>query len=291
MGDRSKPDRKAKPVARAVICVLGMHRSGTSLVTRCLNLLGMSIGRKGSLLPPSDPDNPAGFWEHQGFIEINDAILERFGGSWHRPPELPAGWETSPQLSDLRGRAEKLIVEDFEDYRQWGWKDPRNSLTLAFWRQIVPDMQCVVCMRNPLDVARSLSSRDGFSEEKSLELWMEYTLAASLNTSGQPRILTFYEDYFMNRERALERLATFLGRKVPTRHSERYRHIEAFLQQELWHQKSSVLDLIEYNNLDLAAKSLYVMPWSLMFDEAQRKERETPSGAQPGSRCPPCQHT
>lgn len=252
----------------APVCVLGMHRSGTSLVARCLNLLGLSLGKKENLMPPKGGNNPAGFWEHLGFVGINDAILERLGGSWKSPPHLPPEWESSPELTDLYRRARELIKEEFAGSLSWAFKDPRTCLTLPFWRQIVPDMHYVLCMRNPVDVAASLDVRDGLPEEKSLTLWAEYTAAAMLNTSGQSRLVIFFEDYFKDREREVERLATFLGKAMPDRGSQRHRQIEDYVRKELRHHESSVLDAVGTASLDLPGKALYLIVCSPFFEGA-----------------------
>lgn len=122
-----------------VVCVLGMHRSGTSLITRVTNLLGVYLGREDLLLEPK-ADNPTGFWEHQLVKDLNEEILSRFGGSWHEPPEFPAGWESSPALGDLRQRARKLMEGEFGSQPLWGWKDPRTCLTLPLWQRVLPPM-------------------------------------------------------------------------------------------------------------------------------------------------------
>ena len=72
-----------------VVCVLGMHRSGTSLLARLLNIAGIELGAASSLARPAE-DNPRGFWEHEELRKTNDALLQVFGGSWMDPPELTA---------------------------------------------------------------------------------------------------------------------------------------------------------------------------------------------------------
>src|SRR5688500_5157664 len=99
-----------------------MHRSGTSMLARMLNLCGLDLGREEDLYP-AEPDNPEGFWEHIRIVTINDAILERFNGAWDSPPVLPANWETSPSLEDLRQQAKEVMAE-FKGGGPWGWKDP-----------------------------------------------------------------------------------------------------------------------------------------------------------------------
>ncbi len=60
------------------LCIAGMHRSGTSMVTRLLNLCGLEIGPQRDLLGPRS-SNPEGFWENRRFIRINDAVLREQG--------------------------------------------------------------------------------------------------------------------------------------------------------------------------------------------------------------------
>ena len=78
-----------------IICVLGMHRSGTSLLARILNLIGVDLGPDEVLTTEPVADNPKGYWEHHEITAISDAILKRHGGSWDEPPLLPPGWETA----------------------------------------------------------------------------------------------------------------------------------------------------------------------------------------------------
>src|SRR5262245_51591182 len=95
-----------------IVCVLGMHRTGTSVVARLMNLLGIDLGAEEHLLGPQ-PDNPKGFWEYQPILDLNEEILGRLGGNWHEPPPLPPGWETAAEFADLRQRARDLVARTF----------------------------------------------------------------------------------------------------------------------------------------------------------------------------------
>src|SRR4029453_4502858 len=118
-----------------LVCVLGMHRSGTSLITRMLNVLGVYLGPNERLMKPQE-DNPRGYWEHQLITDLNDAILARLGGSWHEPPTFSPDWGRAAGLADLRRKAQAVIHEDFATAECWGWKDPRTCLTLPFWQRL-----------------------------------------------------------------------------------------------------------------------------------------------------------
>jgi hypothetical protein len=196
------------------ICVLGMHRSGTSAVTAAIHALGADLGPESQRMAVR-ADNPEGFFEHQGLTDLNDELLEMLGGSWHEPPAVSPGWEHSPGLQDLRDRAERLLRDDFGDCPLWAWKDPRTCLTLPFWRRFLPaDLKCIVCVRHPLDVAQSLRRRDGFSIEKGVDLWVRYTSLALAHRSGAPTLLVAYDDLVDRHTSEVRRLQSFVS---PTR--------------------------------------------------------------------------
>src|SRR5437588_13004998 len=99
---------------RTVVCVLGMHRSGTSLVGHLLHALGLDLGPEEHLMGASSA-NPTGHCENEPVTELNDALLERLGGSWSQPPTPATGWERSRKLVDLRRQARDLIQSEFSE--------------------------------------------------------------------------------------------------------------------------------------------------------------------------------
>src|ERR1043166_5359212 len=113
------------------VAIAGMHRSGTSMVTRLLNLCGLDLGPAEHLMEPA-PDNPEGFWESMPFLRINEELLQALDGRWDRPPEDLRDWAAADELAAYRERAAGFPAE-FGLKEPWGWKDPRNSLTLGFW--------------------------------------------------------------------------------------------------------------------------------------------------------------
>ena len=152
-----------------------MHRSGTSLVAGLVGKCGVSLGNPRDLMAAHAVDNPAGYWENTRFVQINDSILELFGGSWMSPPRFPTGWLNDPRLSSIRSEAVSLIGE-ISQAPVWGWKDPRTCLTLAFWQSLIPNLEYIVCVREPIDVMHSLAVRiHGFvPHDQALTLWRRY---------------------------------------------------------------------------------------------------------------------
>lgn len=189
--------------------ISGMHRSGTSMIARLLHQCGVYLGEQNDLIPPAD-DNPEGFWEHAQFRELNEEILETFGGNWDFPPVLEAGWEKKDYLNLIRPRVVGLINQ-FSGQRIWGWKDPRNSLTLPYWKMFFPKIKVVICLRNPHDVYLSLERRGYSSSSFSYNLWLTYynRLVAALDAGTF--IVTHFESYFYNPKAEVSRVLNFLG--------------------------------------------------------------------------------
>ena len=191
-----------------VVCVAGMHRSGTSMVARLLNLCGVYLGSPDDL-SRSGPDNQGGFWENPDFVELNDTLLALVHAGWDLPPgELE--WGPRPELAASLAKAKQLI-EGSTVHRRWGWKDPRNSLTLPFWQRLIPNLKVIICLRNPLEVARSLTVRNGTSLAFGLNLWRSYNLAVCSFAAKQDRLVTHYEAYFSDPGGELRRVLGFLS--------------------------------------------------------------------------------
>lgn len=197
------PEERAVPV-----CITGMHRSGTSMVARSLEACGLSLGRQDDLLEPA-ADNPDGFWEHAGIVQINEAILNHFGGGWDWPPRVPPDWNDKG-ADYLAGRAREIVAQ-FAGEEPWGWKDPRNSLTMPFWQHVCPDLRTILVVRNPLEVALSLSRRNSSSLAQGLALWFLYGRRVLDSVPPGRRITTHYDAFFQDAASELARLCAFTG--------------------------------------------------------------------------------
>lgn len=81
---------------------------------------------------PAAADNPDGFWENLRFVKLNDEILNALGAAWDLPPRSESSFD-SDTLAPQRAKAH-LLLNSFADHHKWGWKDPRNCLTLPFGR-------------------------------------------------------------------------------------------------------------------------------------------------------------
>src|SRR5580692_5095072 len=155
--------------------VLGMHRSGTSALTRLLALRGATLPE--DMIRPG-VDNEIGFWEPRQIVAIHDEILQSAGSSWDDVAALPHAWFSSDVASRFRQRLGVALDRTFGDAPLFALKDPRLCLLLPLWLSLLDERGIaplpVISVRNPLEVAASLGRRDSFSESKSLLLWLKY---------------------------------------------------------------------------------------------------------------------
>jgi GT2 family glycosyltransferase len=189
-----------------------MHRSGTSALTRCLNLLGLTLGREDHLIP-AGPDNLRGFWENAGLSQLNEKILEQMGGSWCVPPFLHGPWWGSARLEALRIEARQLLASEGLGGPQACWKDPRSCLTLPLWLDLLPGPPAVVFIhRSPLEIWKSLEKRNGFNKRTALALWTVYSYAALVHIAGLAVFTLSYEQLLKEPMSWLGRIKDFLER-------------------------------------------------------------------------------
>jgi glycosyltransferase involved in cell wall biosynthesis len=134
-----------------------MHRSGTSLVASLAAAAGVDMGDR---LLGADRGNPLGYFEDIGFLSLQRRMLDEStpaddGG--HRD----WGWTEGERLDRsrfalFRDEARSLLEARRGAERPWGWKDPRTTLALDFWDEILEEPFYLFVYRYPWDVADSM---------------------------------------------------------------------------------------------------------------------------------------
>ena len=169
------------------VVILGMHRSGTSMVAEALASAGLYVGEPEDLLSGQE-DNPHGFWEREDVVALNDAILLDNGGHWYRPPR--GTLTVSPEQT----AAITSIVSGMPVDQSWLVKDPRQVLTWPLWERALADAVLVFVYRDPVAVAASLQRRNEFPLSLGLCLWEYYNLLAVGALQGRDTICVSYEE-------------------------------------------------------------------------------------------------
>ena len=201
------PAEKKRP-ARQAILVLGMHRSGTSAITRVLSLLGADLPTE--LLEPVPGVNDTGFWESARLVDIHDRMLAAAGSAWDDPREFPAAFFETAAGKGFSDEILGVLEEDFSDSSLFVIKDPRICRFVPFWMSLLENFGAeplpLLLNRNPLEVAASLARRDDFDTSKSLILWLRHVLDMEKATRSVPRAFMDYEALLTDWPAVLDRV-------------------------------------------------------------------------------------
>jgi len=233
------------------LIVIGMHRSGTSLVTRLLEDMGLFVGWR------KDVNHEAWF-----FLRLNEWLIRQSGGAWDQPRAIhhltgnEIGREavaaylesilSSPQALSYLGPRRYFRYRGVGALEgPWGWKDPRNTFTLPVWLDLFPRARVIHVYRHGVDVAASLHQRQLHSTHQArrkaarsaaryglmprwgglvdswrcadlddaVSLWSEYIREARSHVSalGRRAMELRYEDLLEHPQTALGALARFCG--------------------------------------------------------------------------------
>src|SRR6056297_1463983 len=144
------------------VVVIGMHRSGTSLVAGIMQCLGVDMG---SNLLSGNRGNPLGFFEDEDILDLNKRIL----GQKDNVVDYPHDLETILNQKDIWYPEIKNIIKEKEG-ALWGWKDPRSSLTLPLFLPYLNNPYIIVCLRDHKNIADSLKRRDNLDIKKGEEI-------------------------------------------------------------------------------------------------------------------------
>ncbi|MFD2672022.1 glycosyltransferase [Marinicrinis sediminis] len=238
---------------KKAICILGMHRSGTSMLMRILHLLGLEIGRDEDIVSYGE-DNPEGFWEHRGIVEIHEKILQEMNRGWDSIAPMQQDWLRKPSIIEYKKELVELVKKEFSDAIVWGWKDPRTCILLPLWQEIFEildiDVSYVISLRNPLDVANSLHKRNEINKEYGIALWYYYMMNVLEYTKGCRNKPVEYDALIENTESTIKELADFIGLNYD---EDRVTKIINSIKPSLRHSKSSYNELLLYTDERVAS--------------------------------------
>jgi len=224
--------------ARQALLVLGMHRSGTSALTRVLGLAGATLPRH--KMAPAD-DNALGFWEPQPIVDAHDRFLKKAGTGWEAIADYPAAIFTSDEAAACRKSLIALVAGEYGDASLFILKDPRISRLMPLWRPVLDELgiapRIVIMVRNPLEICSSLKARSGWSEHRAMLVWLRYMLAAERDTRDLPRCFVGYTQLMRDWRGTVARLSNRLGIAFPERGTTVEQRIDGFIRPDLRHHR------------------------------------------------------
>lgn len=174
------------------VIILGMHRSGTTMITQLLERLGLFTGK-----------DTARNAESRFFLGLNMWMVSQPSGGWANPEPVDSLIETpaiyQPTLEFVRDRVDSFHLAGYLGLRRWlqyrsinnldfpwGWKDPNNTFTLPVWMDLFPDAKVIHIQRHGVDVAASLQHRAEKEFEHRLRKWKRLRVYYHLTKPKRP---------------------------------------------------------------------------------------------------------
>jgi hypothetical protein len=155
--------------------------------------------------------NPIGHFEDRMFLNLNKQILNDAGGSWNNPPQHKAILDLKEKYKD---EINKLISNK---NKNWGWKEPRTSLTIDLYYHYLNNPYFIYCKRNEDDVAKSLKKRNDMplEERKKLKKIYDSRIDDFLSEiSTERKKVVQYEEVLSNPELEIKEIINFLDLKI-----------------------------------------------------------------------------
>jgi glycosyltransferase involved in cell wall biosynthesis len=193
---------------RTCVLVLGMHRSGTSVLAGTLKILGVSFGDK--LIAPGG-DNVRGYFEHSDFLHLNRDFLVSFGLDGDgRYGELPADWLFDARTVAFKENIKAIIQDQFSDTYIFGLKDPRVSILLPAYLEVLKELgveiRVVVSVRNVAEVVASLAKRNEMAVYDSVRAYAYFYRVIDQYTKDIPTIRVSYHDLLRHTQDVVNQL-------------------------------------------------------------------------------------
>lgn len=262
-------------MTRKGVLVLGMHRSGTSVLTGLLSLAGVA-GPRRPILP--DANNPKGYFESLPVNSFMESLLRAADSRWHDWRALNLGDIPAGQLAEFRRKAIDIAKEEYGQAPLFALKDPRICRAVPFWIEtfsaVDAEPLAIIPLRHPHAVCMSLAKRDAIPYDKGAILWLRHVFDAERFTRGLKRAFVTFESVQQDPIGALRRVAASL-------------QIEGqldFVALEAGHRGLLDQKLVHYWEGDLAVSQtggtarLYEPVWALLSHFADGDSQESKTG-------------
>lgn len=194
-----------------IVCILGMHRSGTSMLAHLIREMGVYFGEWEDLYEETE-FNQDGHFELKEVVDIHDDILRYYSRSWLNVSPFMLDTKDS-FIEECKDKLKKYILEKFRNVEYMGLKDPRMCFFLPMWNEIFLELgiqvKYITIYRNPIEVGYSLKRRDGLPVMYGEKLWVQYNNELLENINNKKIFLVTY-DGILHDEIWVERIYEFI---------------------------------------------------------------------------------
>ncbi|MGB3300298.1 MAG: sulfotransferase [Phormidesmis sp.] len=255
-----------------IYIVLGMHKSGTTLISQLLHTSGINMLDGAENSSTYDQGNQ---WERESTKQINHAVLNS-----QDLYSLDISLAKLKPSSEVKRQIKLTIKSINQNNLHWGFKDPRTCLTYPLWASELPEHRIVAVYRSPTEVWERYQ-KQGLSKKENIKVtafkfmraWSTYNfnILRILKSISSESILINYSDLMSSKEtfKALEEFVglSLLDKRDPSLYrdhsdgSERYLdyigHLNLFYRQPHHKRLYDWLEKHPANAKEICRKSSY----------------------------------
>ncbi len=242
------------------VMLMGMHRSGTSLLMGLLHALGLDLGPH--LMLPAH-DNPKGHYESIDIMQIHERLLAALGSSWDDPRPLPEDWMYRPEIRPYRQELTATIRHNYQGLGLWGVKDPRLCRLYPLWREILTELgvriKAVLLVRHFSESVASLIKRNDMTPAQAMDLWTSHVLESERLTRYANRTLVLSTALFEDWLGVIRGIAEDLDISLRLDDPDALNRASIFVSDELRHYRAPRLSGVGLPQLKLAKDSYRIL--------------------------------
>ena len=223
-----------KQNTKAVV-VLGMPRSGASIIADLLTMIGLDSG---TLRLCDD-------FANNDLTLAHEILMRDLGCKWNMIGDLPSGWQTSEAAAKAEKSIQSILEHRFAKDTTWVIHDPRICRFLPLWLQLFKTMNVtpalVVNVRHPLENARSLVDYDAYDLKTAFLLWLSTHRDIFSVTHRLSHLLTTFDQVLADPVSVLQYISRSLDLSYPEPIHKKYSDILEYIRPEMKHHHSSAI--------------------------------------------------
>ncbi len=243
-------------MSKKIAAIIGMHRSGTSVLSRCMKIFGAQLGDR-IILP--GPDNPKGYWEDEDILNLDIEMLTFLNTSWDSVKTINNNDILNLTNNGYIEKAKDILQQKLRNSDFFAIKDPRMAKLLPIWKHAFTESAdqtiYIIAIRNPISVINSLKKRNNIDPVTASFIWLSHVIPSLIVTENEPRLIIDYDSFIDNPEKQINRISKKFGLTINKEEEKNF--INEFLDKNLRNSFIKKEEFYKKDNAFFLCKEIY----------------------------------